>query len=425
MSRNEQVNLDLTATDEASAKVETVADAVADLEDHGDAEIVLRARVDEAKGDLRKLQADLAELEATKATATVTVDTNRGELADVVADVKALDGLTATAHVDVDVGKAVKHLDDVDRKVRASGEKTVSAVRDMTGPLGEVSGAFGDFGDAGVAAAESIGSAIGLSETAVAGLGVALGAAGLVIAGLQIAWSKVRGAQQKAREEVAKYTTAIEKAHGDVEAAFKSKAIEDLSTKQIRGFLTLGLTLDDVANVVTGSVVPAWTNAKAIADKVSDAIKVNNVNTAEGAVKFAALSKETGLTRDQLVKYRTTVEASATAMGGESSALQQASRDYQDKARFTGGAETATRNYRAEIDRIPSEVATRVTINTTAASAALDALEAKIGRIARTSSGLLAISADAAERAAANVTTAQRAAARRGTTVTGISIGKS
>lgn len=200
MARDEQIRVDLTAKDNASKTIAGVATAAEKLEDLSpeieiradadqaertidelgddarrlsavDAEIVLRAKVDAAKGDLRALQAELDQT---------------GERAEDTA----------------------RKLDRVDGPGTGGGLNTRgNAIADLTGPLGEASGAASDF--AGVFdglgdIAEDVAGKLGATPAAVAGLSTAIGGLGIAVAAGAAIWSAWSGKQKQAQEEARK-----------------------------------------------------------------------------------------------------------------------------------------------------------------------------------------------------------------------------
>jgi hypothetical protein len=245
---DEKIQLDITARDQASDKIEDVADAAGKLEElspevavtadtgtavadidnvadaagrlsHDDTELVIRAQIDQAKGQLKELETALK---------------NTGEQAD-----------TTNRKLDDTTGAA------------GPGNLRGNAIADLTGPLGDASSAASDFagvfdglGDAAEAAAGKLGLSQGMADklgSAIGGLGVAV-AAGAAIWSM---WSAhAEAARKKARElaeaqgEVAKAIrdgnreAAVANFHKAYDEAIASAEKFGLKQKDVIGFIT-------------------------------------------------------------------------------------------------------------------------------------------------------------------------------------------
>lgn len=178
---------------------------------------------------------------------SVEVDTGRsqgelGKLEDASRDAggaldaleKKAQGLDATVTVDVELDKAKARaasdaLEDIDRKGRGVADGvgfSNSALRDLTGPLGDAVGPAGDLGDAFEGLGDIVGGLagkFGASADTIGKLTGALAGVGVVVAAGVAAWGLYQKSQQKAREEAEallevqellaqkKYTDAAEK----------------------------------------------------------------------------------------------------------------------------------------------------------------------------------------------------------------------
>ena len=151
----------VTADDKASADIKNVRDEAEELS-RADTEIVLRAKIDAAKAELASLQAEL------RATGDRADETNR----------------------------------QLDRVTRDSGPGLRgNAIADLTGPLGEASGAASDFagvfdglGDISESVAEKVGVSAATMSSAITGIGVGVASAAAL-------WTLYRQRQEAARQK--------------------------------------------------------------------------------------------------------------------------------------------------------------------------------------------------------------------------------
>lgn len=244
-----KIQIDIEARDDASKKIDDVADDAKALEDltpevavtadtgsavtdignvdeaagrlsHDDTVLVIKAQIDQAKGELDALQTKLKDT---------------GEQAD-----------TTNRKLDDTTGGA------------GPGNLRGNAIADLTGPLGDASSAASDFagvfdglGDAAEAAAGKLGLSQGVADklgTAIGGLGVAV-AAGAAIWTL---WSQHAEAARKKAAELAEAQAAVGTAirDGNREAALSNfhKAYDEAIAKAE----TFGLKQQDVIGFITG-----------------------------------------------------------------------------------------------------------------------------------------------------------------------------
>jgi tetratricopeptide (TPR) repeat protein len=307
-----KIQIDITARDKASEVIDDVADAAADVEkldpevtvtadtggavadlkavdeaagrlSHDDTELVIRAQIDQAKGQLKELEA------ALKATGEQADTTNR-----------KLDDTTGAA---------------------GPGNLRGNAIADLTGPLGDASSAASDFagvfdglGDAAEAAAGKLGLSQGVADklgTAIGGLGVAV-AAGAAIWSL---WTAHAEAARKKARELAEAQAAVGEAirDGNREAALSNfhKAYD----AAISAATTFGLKQRDVIGFITGEneAIPGLTE------------QYNKLKAARDATADPRLK---GLADERVAAF----EAEATALEGTRKAYADSITGADDKA---------------------------------------------------------------------------------------------
>ena len=246
---DEKIQIDISAKDDASKKLDEVADTAADLEklspevavtadtagatgdiaavgdaagrlSHDDTVLVIKAQIDQAKGELRSLEDQL------KQTGEQADTTNR-----------KLDDTTGTA---------------------GPGNLRGNAISDLTGPLGDASGAASDFagvfdglGDAAEAAAGKLGLSQGVADklgSAIGGLGVAV-AAGAAIWTL---WTQHAEAARKKARELAEAQLALGEALIDGNAEAARANFHKLYDDAIGAAERYGLKQQDVIRFITG-----------------------------------------------------------------------------------------------------------------------------------------------------------------------------
>lgn len=331
----EQVNLDLTVTDKASKPLADVADQVDDLE-RSDATVQVDAE---------------------------TRDATRG-LADVQADADKLHRTTVDVQVDADVSGVTRKLRDVESTGRSSMGNVSGAVRDIGGPLGDVTLGAGDMGDAFVSAGEVIGGAMGLSTDAIGKIVPVLAGVGVAIGLAQLAWQALRGDSERATKAAEDYRKELDKVAGALEEAARAKLLESITDEQAAAFNRLGLSLDDVASIVRGNAVPAWSEAVDVATAYYDALKLVQTPGSEaiatGERKLRDLSAATGIATDDLDDFAATVERAGGALDGEAGALKKAADGYRDKTAFVQQGTAEVKKYGESIRGLPAEVATTI-----------------------------------------------------------------
>lgn len=205
MAKNEQVRVDLTAEDKASAKIDKVADAAEALEKL-DPEVEITADTGRAEADVKGLRDDVERLSREDAEVVL-----RARVDDARAGLKALQ--TEMAATREEAEQTVRRLDDVTDGGRPGGAGLRgNAISDLTGPLGEASGAASDF--AGVMdglddTITEVASRLGASSDTIARISSTMGLVGVGVAAAATAWSIFSAQQAKAREEAKRTEQAI------------------------------------------------------------------------------------------------------------------------------------------------------------------------------------------------------------------------
>lgn len=253
MAGKEQVNLDLTATDDASKVIDKVGDKVDDLEKHP-AEVEVDADTKKAVRTLDDLEGHAKKLAGQDWIVEFKADIDKAKK-----DAAELeDQLKRTGRAGKDAGDDVQSI---------SGEQRVSAMRDLTGPLGDVSSGVGDLGDSFVAAGSQIESAMGMAEGSLTNL---LGPIGIVAGAAFTFWNMWKKNADEARQRVNDLADAMLEV-GQKQAI--TDALTDLVKKNddLRSSAAdLGLNLDDLVQLVNGRQVPAFAAAKSAYDKLID-----------------------------------------------------------------------------------------------------------------------------------------------------------
>lgn len=230
MSRTEQVRVDLVAKDQASDVVEDLADDVQALE-RDDTEIVLRARADALRSELRTVRDDLARLQADK----VVVD------------------------VDVDAPKVRKVVDDVGRGGSDAGKAFGAGfVRDIGAPIGGgAENVIGDLADSFATAGETIGGLFGgRLGSSIAGIGTTLatafGVGGVAFLAVKGLWDLFDNRADQAKKKLKEVQdTQLLMATGRTVDAVK-KLMERYGDA-IDNAAELGATVEDSTRFILGS----------------------------------------------------------------------------------------------------------------------------------------------------------------------------
>lgn len=177
-SRGDDLNTRITATDDASAVVDKVADKVGDLEDHPH-DVDLGVNTSDAEREISSLDRRLAGL------------TN--EEKRVVLDVMARDAQRDLDRINRDLARADRYDDtEIEIRVNAKGnaENKLKAIQSEIGEIEQQGKGLSDkFGDVGSDMASNL-----LAGFGAAGVGAAL------VQGIQLSWDKAAGIRQITNE---------------------------------------------------------------------------------------------------------------------------------------------------------------------------------------------------------------------------------
>lgn len=242
---DEQIRIDITAEDDASRVVDDVADAVDELE-RATPEVTVTADVDDAERGIKAVGED-AEALSRQDTEILL----RAKIDDAKAALKELrDDLEQTGRKAGDTQQALDRVD----KGGGSGLRG-QAIADLTGPLGDASGAASDFAGVfdGIAdISESVATKVGVSAGAMTS---AIGGIGVAVAGAAALWSYFTERQKKAREEQKKLEDGQRKINDAIREGNTVEAAEELIEQYRDAFRAaeqLGLKVDDVTRFITG-----------------------------------------------------------------------------------------------------------------------------------------------------------------------------
>ena len=226
--------------------------ALKDAEKIEDAQPVLEVDADtsQASGKLEAVSD-----EATRLTSRDWVTKLLADTASAKSELEQLQG-----ELDATGDHAKQANEQLDRTTGEGGSKLRgNAIADLTGPLGDASGAASDF--AGVFdglgdTVEAVAGKLGLSQQVAGGLASAVGGLGVVVAAGAAAWTLYKGRQEEARkkaEELTKqqeaFNDALEK--GDRKAA--AAGFEKLYGKALAGADKLGLSTKQLVDYITGA----------------------------------------------------------------------------------------------------------------------------------------------------------------------------
>lgn len=314
---SEQVNVDLTATDKGASKaVDKLADKVDDLERHP-AEVDLEADGTDLRREVDKAEESLQRLD--KADVEVAL---RAKIDGLKRDLKEAEGdLEHLADKADDTGKHVEGL---------GGEQRVSAIRDLTGPLGDVSTQVGDFGDSFAAAGLQIESSLGLAEGSITNLLAPVGIGIGLAVSLWSAWKKGAEESKKKVQEVKASILDLGETAAAVKKVQDKLAADD---KLVQNAETLGLTFDDVVDIVSGKVVPAYATLKRVQEDLNLAAAASPYGKHGADFYQQALAENArrlGLTTDEMRDLLPVIEDVTGALEGQ-------------RDEFSKGAEAAKR----------------------------------------------------------------------------------
>lgn len=245
---DEQIRIDITAEDDASRKVDDVADKVDDLERRSPAEVEL-----EVTADTRQAERAIEDVtdDAERLSRQDTEILLRARIDDAKAGLKSLRD---------DLGQTADKARDTDRELGKLGgdgglQTRGNAIADLTGPLGDASGAASDF--AGVFdglgdIAGDVAGKVGLSASAMTS---AIGGIGIAVAGAAALWTLYQGNQAKAREEQKK----LEEGQRRINDAVREGKLDEAAAGLVETYKAAydeadryGLKVDEVTRYLTG-----------------------------------------------------------------------------------------------------------------------------------------------------------------------------
>lgn len=250
MAKSEQVNIDLTATDKASKVIGDVADDVKALE-KSDVDIPITADADQAQREIDAVGDDVRALSRVDADIVLRakVDAARADLATLQAELRQTgDRADDTA----------RQLDRVGGGGTDGIKTRGNAIADLTGPLGDASGAASDF--AGVFdglgdIAEDVAGKLGASTSTAAAVSSALGGLGIAVAAGAALWSYWSGKQKEAAERAEKTRDAAVK----LNEALRAGNVEQFADQLVAQFGDVfdaarkaGLSVGEVTDYITG-----------------------------------------------------------------------------------------------------------------------------------------------------------------------------
>ena len=237
MASSEQVNLDLTATDKGASKaVDKLADKVEDLEHASPAEVELTADGSDLNREVVKAADRLEDLAKrdVEVALRAKIDALQRELKQAEGDL---------AHLADKADDTAKHVDGI------GGEQRVSAIRDLSGPLGDVSTNVGDMGDAFVSAGSQVESAMGLAEGSLTNL---LGPLGIVAGVAFTFWQKWQEGAKASREEIAKVRDKVLELGATAAASESVTEMLKADPELARNVAAIGLKFSDLVDLVSG-----------------------------------------------------------------------------------------------------------------------------------------------------------------------------
>lgn len=242
---DEQIRIDVTAEDDASKVLEAVADDAEALEKLTP-EVQVGADTDTALRGIRDVADEARELSGKDVEILL-----RAKIDDAKAGLKALkDDLNQVDDKARDTGQQLDRMGG-DGGLRTRG----NAIADLTGPLGDASGAASDF--AGVFdglgdIAEDIAGKVGVSAAA---MSTAIGGIGIAVAGAAAVWTLFSQRQQKAREEQRELVEGqkrINEALKEGDRLAAATELEELYKSAYDAARQLGIADADVTRFLTG-----------------------------------------------------------------------------------------------------------------------------------------------------------------------------
>jgi hypothetical protein len=233
------------------------------------------------------------------------------DTADAKADLEALQGKLR------DTGETADNTSkQVDKVGRGGGPQVgTQALADMLGPLGDVSGAASEAGQAveGIgqfaeAAAAKMGIESAAMSGAIGGIGIAIGLAAAV-------WSVYKNKQEEAKKKAAEHLKVVE----DITSAIKDGNKEVASSKFLdlyRDIITKGHEAGLSTNEIVDSIRGVGDAAPEAAAKIRDLQdRIDDMRKARDDADTAAEKQTIGINLDVLVKQRDALKDAATEFG--------------------------------------------------------------------------------------------------------------
>lgn len=208
-----------------------------------------RVPIEVDTGDSERRLLDVADASEQAGRALDELDTKAKGMADAVVDVR----------IDEDAARRASNaLDDIDRKGRNMGDGVGfgnSALRDLTGPLGDSVGPAGDLGDAfeGLGdIAAGLGSKLGLGADAARNLAGGIAGLGVIVAAGVGAWSLYRKSQEQAKEAAAELLE-VQKALRDGKFDEAAEALGEQYKGTAAELTAMGYSYEDIIRTFQGS----------------------------------------------------------------------------------------------------------------------------------------------------------------------------
>lgn len=313
MATSEQVNLDLTATDKASKVVDSVGDKVEELEKHP-AEVEVTADTGKAVRSLDDLTG-----EAKRLAQQDWILNFKADIAQAKDDAAKLEGqLKQTGEAGETAGDKVSSI---------GGANKVNAVRDLTGPLGDVSSQVGDLGESFSAAGELIEEKMGLAAGSLTNF---LGPLGLAAGAVFAFWTMYKKRAEEARKATLETAASITELGATAAAAKKVEDMLKTDPDLVTHVQELGLSYQDLIDLVSGKAVPAFDQWRDLLGLL-DTAQLSQRGALGTYLPFVdAQAKKLGLTRDELLKLLPAMKDVTDAAGGQADQFA-ASRDIADK----------------------------------------------------------------------------------------------
>lgn len=349
MAGDEQIRIDITATDDASKVLDKVAESADKLE-KADPEVTATADTNAAERGLRDVADQADKLAGQDATITATVtDQASGPLADIFGE---LDKLKAQAR------EADDSLDNVGKKAASPGggpRLAGNAMSDLTGPLGEASSAAGDFGgvfDGLSDVAEKVAGKIGLSEAATAGLTSALGLAGFAVAGAAVVYGLWNQRQKEAAERAKALADGQRKLNDELakgNTAAAAAQFADLYKDALHDADKFGVSVEEVTKFITGQADTIPSLTKAIADN-KQVMEGNTDASDKARVQAFTTDQQLRVLTDTLNGSKTSYDAANGSIKDQDANLKNVTRAMEGAAKQTDTTTSAQRAMKDSVD---------------------------------------------------------------------------